>query len=128
MSELEDWLERLGLGEYARRFADNDIDLAILRDLTEPDLEKIGVASLGHRRRLMRAIAALGEAPPTAAPHDAGERRQVTVMFCDLVGSTVLSARLDPEDLRALLAAYHASCAAAVARFDGRIAQYLGDG
>src|SRR5271155_3646414 len=104
MQQIADWLEKLGMSEYAQRFADNDIDFAILRDLTDQDLDKIGVASLGHRRRLLRAIAELndgdkgapqlaaGIAPPIAPqPHDSAERRQVTVMLSDLVGSTALS-------------------------------------
>ncbi|HMF25492.1 MAG TPA: SAM domain-containing protein, partial [Pseudolabrys sp.] len=102
MQQIEDWLKQLGMDEYAQRFAENDIDLAILNDLSDQDLEKIGVTSLGHRRKLLRAIAdlngasaaAIATAPP-AIPRaaDTGERRQViTVMFSDLVGSTALSA------------------------------------
>jgi SAM domain (Sterile alpha motif) len=104
MQEVADWLEKLGLGQYAQRFAENDISFSILSDLTDQDLEKIGVASLGHRLQLLRAIAELTsrekEAPKpavatatSAAPEDTAERRQVTVMFSDLVGSTALSAR-----------------------------------
>ena len=111
MQQIADWLEKLGLSEYAQRFADNDIDFTILGDLTDPDLEKIGIASLGHRRKLLRAIADLEtvekSAPAaavaaSAAPLrlDTAERRQVTVMFADLVGSTALSARMDPEAYR----------------------------
>ena len=139
MTEVSEWLKQLGLEAYARHFADNDIDAALLPDLTEDDLEKIGVASLGHRRRLLRAIAGLNQAAPSqsaalapaapeTAPGDAGERRQLTVLFCDLVGLTALSARLDVEDLRSLIASYHGQCAAAVAQFGGRVVQYLGDG
>jgi class 3 adenylate cyclase/predicted ATPase len=141
MQQIADWLENLGLGQYAQRFAENDIDFDILSDLTDQDLEKIGVTSLGHRRKLLRTIANLkgGEeitpavavaAAPPAAPRapDTAERRQVTVMFSDLVGSTALSARMDPEDLRELISAYHKCVAEAVHRFDGFVAQYLGDG
>ena len=117
MQQVADWLEKLGLGQYAQRFAENDISFVILRDLTDQDLEKIGVASLGHRRLLLRAIAelsgieqpALKPVPPAAAPlaaRDTAERRQVTVMFSDLVGSTALSARIDPEDLREVISVY----------------------
>jgi class 3 adenylate cyclase len=141
MQQIADWLEKLGMSEYAQRFTDNDIDFAILRDLTDQDLEKIGVASLGHRRRLLRAIAELNDsdkgapqladgiapllAPP---PHDTAERRQVTVMFSDLVGSTVLSARMDPEDLREVISAYQKCVATTVERFGGFVAKYMGDG
>jgi class 3 adenylate cyclase len=102
--EVADWLETLGLGQYAQGFSENDITFAILRDLTDRDLKELGVASLGHRRQLLRAIAELTgrekDAPkaavataPSAAPQDAAERRQVTVMFSDLVGSTATSWR-----------------------------------
>src|SRR6266849_9796529 len=112
MRQIADWLEKLGLGQYARRFNENGIDLSVLPDLTDQDLEKLGVL-LGHRRKLLRAIAdleAIEKSPPAVAvaaaapaaprPLDTAERRQLTVMFCDLVGSTALSARLDPEDMR----------------------------
>ena len=108
MQQIAEWLEKLGLGQYAQRFAENDINFAILSDLTDQDLKEIGVSSLGHRRLLLRAIAELNIAekgttrPGAATPAsltppqtDAAERRQVTVMFCDLVGSTALSARMD---------------------------------
>src|SRR5262249_23329646 len=107
MQQVSDWLKKLDLGQYAQRFAENDITFVILPDLTDQDLERIGVASLGHRRLLLRAIAELKAAPEPGmaaaapvAPHDTAERRQVTVMFSDLVGSTALSAHMDPEDLR----------------------------
>jgi len=117
MQQIPDWLKKLGMSEYAQHFAENDIDFAILGDLTDQDLEKIGVKSLGHRRRLLRAIAELNdglnsatkpatEAAVDARPQKAAERRQVTVMFSDLVGSTALSARMDPEDLREVISAY----------------------
>ena len=117
MQQIADWLQKLGLGQYAQRFAENDINFGILPDLTDQDLKELGVASLGHRRQLLRAIAELkgGEAatpkPSTediapVRPHDTAERRQVTVMFSDLVGSTALSARMDAEDLREVISAY----------------------
>jgi class 3 adenylate cyclase len=135
MQQIVEWLQKLGLGQYAHHFAENDITFAILLDLTDQDLEKIGVASLGHRRQLLRAISELKSAPepctmaaaPTA-PHDAAERRQVTVMFSDLVGSTALSARMDPEDLREVIAGYQKCVADTVRRFDGFVAKYMGDG
>src|SRR5215472_8890904 len=139
MQQIADWLQKLGLGQYADRFAENDIDFAVLADLTDQDLEKIGVTSLGHRRKLLRAIVDLirveGEAPkpisaPAAAiaPHDTAERRQVTVMFSDLVGSTAMSARMDPEDLREVISAYQKCVAETVQRFGGFVAKYMGDG
>jgi len=140
MEPIADWLEKLGLGQYAQPFAENDIDFDILKDLTDQDLEKIGVASLGHRRKFLRAIANLKGAEqitPSVAPAtppvtrraaDSAERRQVTVMFSDLVGSTALSARMDPEDLRELISAYQKCVTEAVHRFRGFVAQYMGDG
>ena len=108
MATLQQWLEDLGLGEYTKAFADNAVDLEIIADLDDGDLEKIG-AKLGHRKKILKAIAALAESPltpPPAAPAREAERRQITVMFCDLVGSTALSEQLDPEDLRTLMQAY----------------------
>jgi hypothetical protein len=135
MQLIAEWLEKLGMSEYAERFAENDIDLTILGDLTDQDLEKIGVGSLGHRRKLLRAIADLKDveksspeaadaAAPAATPRsaDTAERRQVTVMFSDLVGSTALSARMDPEDLREVISAYQKCVAETVRRFGGFIA------
>ena len=118
MQSIAEWLEELGLGEYAQRYAENGIDLSVLGHPSDQDLKDLGVL-LGHRRKLQAAIAGLpgaAPAPPeaaaasTAKPEDAAERRQLTVMFCDLVGSTALSARLDPEDLRAIISAYHRCC------------------
>ena len=141
MQQIAGWLEKLGLGQYAPRFVENDISFAILSDLTDQDLKEIGVPSLGHRRQLLRAIAELNSvekgapklAPATAAPvtpqpHDAAERRQLTVMFVDLVGSTALSARLDPEDMREIVGAYHRSCAEQITKAGGFVAKYMGDG
>src|SRR6202030_2646503 len=102
--DLGEWLKGLGLGQYAQRFTENDIDFALLTKLTDADLKELGVASLGHRKKLLEAIADRNPAAPSPTPaqpkvQDAAERRQVTVMFSDLVGSTALSARMDPEDL-----------------------------
>ena len=115
MQQIADWLQRLGLGPYAERFAENDIDFSVLPYLTDTDLEKIGV-SLGHRRKILAAIAELPGAVSSKharvegvvepKPQETAERRQVTVMFSDLVGSTALSARMDPEDLREVISAY----------------------
>jgi class 3 adenylate cyclase/predicted ATPase len=131
------WLRGLGLERYAPAFRDNDVDDEVLPELTSDDLISIGVTSVGHRRKLLAAIASLGAAPPAAtvmaalrdapAPADA-ERRQLTVMFCDLVGSTSLSAQLDPEDLREVIVAYQRAVAQVVAGFDGFVAKYMGDG
>jgi class 3 adenylate cyclase len=138
MQQIADWLEKLGMSEYAQPFAENGIDFGVLPDLTDQDLKDIGVL-LGHRRKLLRAIAELNgvekgaskPAPPDAAPvapQDAAERRQVTVMFSDLVGSTALSARMDPEDLREAISAYQKCVAETVQRFGGFVAKYMGDG
>ena len=160
MQQIAEWLEELSLGQYAQRFAENDISFVILPDLTDQDLEKIGVASLGHRRLLLRAIADLNcieksplavPAASTAAPlvlpsgsasirttaasptvsvavEGAGERRYLTVMFCDLVGSTSLSAQLDAEEWRDLVRSYLDAASEAVTEMGGRVAKKLGDG
>jgi class 3 adenylate cyclase/predicted ATPase len=135
------WLHGLGLEQYTTTFRDNDIDAAVLRQLTSEDLRELGVASVGHRRKLLDAIARLGAPVPAAdasgprgettvilAPRSDAERRQLTVMFCDLVESTALAARLDPEDLREVIAAYHRAVADVVSSFDGFVAKYMGDG
>ena len=127
------WLRGLGLERYAPAFRDNDIDGEVLPELTSDDLISIGVTSVGHRRKLLAAIASLAPPAVFATPGDApapadAERRQLTVMFCDLVGSTELSSRLDPEDLREVIAAYHRAVAEIVARFDGFVSRYMGDG
>ena len=129
MQQVADWLNTLGLGQYAQRFAENDIDPSVLRDLTDHDLEKIGV-SLGHRRKILRAIAELDEAGPrpAPAPRTAAERRHLTLMFADLVGSTALSTWLDPEDLQEIMGAYHRCCAEQIEKFGGFVARYMGDG
>jgi class 3 adenylate cyclase len=152
MQQIADWLDKLGMSEYVQRFAENDIDFAILGDLTDQDLEKIGVASLGHRRKLLRAIAelngrpaatssslpSLGVAPaPTlastlppisASVETTGERRHVTVMFCDLVDSTGIASKLDAEEWRDLVGAYLDAASAAVVEMGGKVAKKLGDG
>ena len=136
MEQIADWLEKLGLGQYAQTFAENGIDISVLRDLTDQDLKDIGVL-LGHRRKILRAIGEVSSAAPLTTqpavgterkPEDTAERRQVTVLFSDLVGSTALSARMDPEDLREVIAAYHKCAAETVRRFGGFVSQYLGDG
>ncbi|WP_043162570.1 adenylate/guanylate cyclase domain-containing protein [Bradyrhizobium sp. Ai1a-2] len=129
MQQIADWLEKLGLGQYAKRFAENGIDIGILPDLKDEDFDKLGVV-LGHRRKMLRAIAELDQAEliaESARRHDA-ERRHLTVMFCDLVGSTALSARLDPEDMWEVIRAYRAACARVIAAYDGMIARFVGDG
>ena len=130
---IDEWLASIGLCEYAQHFADNAIDLSVLRDLTEEDLRDLGIL-LGHRRKILRAIAELDEVAPAPietatepALRDEAERRHLTVMICDLVGSTALSARLDPEDMRAVMDAYHAACARITRTYDGFLAQLRGD-
>jgi class 3 adenylate cyclase/tetratricopeptide (TPR) repeat protein len=129
MQEIAEWLEKLGLGQYAQRFARNGIDVSVLPELLDEDFDKLGVL-LGHRRKMLRAIAALDPAASIAspAPHHDAERRHLTVMFCDLVGSTALSARLDPEDMWEVIRAYRAACASVIAAYDGVIARFVGDG
>ncbi len=133
---VEDWLRSLGLERYAASFLDNEIDEQTLPKLTAEDLRDLGVVLGSHRRTLLAAIAALGAAPPQAAAEaasaaeasGAAERRQLSVMFCDLVGSTALSTRFDPEDLREVIGAYHRAVAATIGRFAGFVAKYMGDG
>jgi class 3 adenylate cyclase/predicted ATPase len=134
MTSTAEWLESIGLGEYAQRFAENAIDFSILGDLTDQDLKELGVL-LGHRRKMLRAIAGLSEASPAdsatepkTGSRDEAERRHLTVMFCDLVGSTALSTRLDPEEMWRVVASYQAAIAAVIGRYQGMIAQYMGDG
>src|ERR1700731_4901945 len=134
--DIAAWLHRLGLEKYEQAFRNNDIDAEVLPELTAEDLISIGVTSVGHRRKLLAAIAALGAAVPASAVTAAfghtrqadAERRHLTVMFCDLVGSTPLSSRLDPEDLREVIAAYHRAVAEVVTRLDGFVSRYMGDG
>src|SRR5262249_8279569 len=129
--DVASWLHQLGLAQYEPAFRDNEVDGDVLPDLTAEDLIAIGVTPVGHRRRLLSAIAALGDAaqapaltatpasgPPAPAPAPA-ERRQLTVMFCDLVGSTALSTGMDPEDLRDVITSFQNRCSAAIRRYDG---------
>jgi len=136
MQQIADWLDKLGMSEYAQCFAENKIDVSVLRHLTDQDLKDIGVP-LGHRRKMLAAIGELAgpahaKPAPAAAeepkPQDAAERRQVTVMLSDLVGSTELAARMDPEDLREVISAYQRCVAESVRRFGGFVAKYMGDG
>jgi class 3 adenylate cyclase len=130
--DIAAWLHSLGMQQCEEAFRDNAIDAAVLPELTADDLKDLGVSLVGHRRKLLAAIAALradGTAvPETAAAAPSAERRQLTVMFCDLVGSTGLSSRLDPEDLREVIGAYHRAVADVVSSFDGFVAKYMGDG
>jgi len=133
MQDVAHWLEKLGMSEYAQRFIDNNIDSSVLGELTEQDLKDLGVSSVGHRRKILHAIATLADTSLTKSrasavtPSDEAQRRQLTVMFCDLVGSTTLSARLDPEDLRAVITAFHRCCSEVVQRNGGFVAKYMGD-
>src|SRR5262245_33109590 len=138
MPSIKEWLASLGLSEYADRFAEHRIDFSILRELTDQDLkEELGVVRLGDRRRLLAAITELRGAASTtpqlapgseSSPRDEAERRQVTVMFADLVGSTALSTGMDPEDLREIISAYQKCVAETVHHFGGFVARYMGDG
>src|SRR5215471_17059288 len=151
MQQISDWLEKLGMSEYARRFAENDIDIEVLSELTDTDFDRLGV-SIGHRRKLLKALAAGGPtaaaASPSSAmasplapeqgrtaetarplsPSTAGERRHLTVLFCDLVGSTGISAQLDAEDWRDLVGGYLDAASTAVTEMGGHVAKKLGDG
>ena len=140
MTDLQGWLDSIGLGKYADAFAKNDLGFDVLPELTESDLKDLGL-SMGDRKRLLKIIAALQAEPAepagaspgsfpvsTPLPRTDAERRQLTVMFCDLVGSTALSEKLDPEDLREVIGAYRETCAGVITRFGGVIAKYMGDG
>ena len=144
--DIAAWLRGLGLEQYEPAFRDNAIDGAVLPRLTSDDLKDIGVAQVGHRRKLLDAIAALRVPAPAVTPSaveatspppkvtpavaapSGGERRQITVMFCDLVGSTALSARLDPEDMREIVGVYYRCCADLITKAGGFVAKYMGDG
>jgi class 3 adenylate cyclase/tetratricopeptide (TPR) repeat protein len=139
MSDIRTWLAGIGLGQYADAFEANDVEMDLLKDVDDQVLKDIGVTSAGHRLRLRSAIAKLARASDIQANSNgavatpgvaaaSGERRQLTVMFCDLVGSTALSEKLDPEELRSLLHAYRTLCGDAIARYDGFVARYVGDG
>lgn len=128
------WLEGLGLGRYSSAFADHGVDAAILSRLTAADLAEIGVRAVGHRRKLLDAIAALAsrpdepDPPRVGAPPRPAERRQLTVLFADLTGSTALAHRLDPEEMRDVLRAYQNTVAGEIGRFEGYVAKFMGDG
>jgi SAM domain (Sterile alpha motif) len=134
MMNVGSWLRGLGLEKYEAVFRENEIDETVLPSLTADDLKDLGIGIVGHRRKLLDAIAALradantkvplSDTLPTIgrAPKDAAERRHLTVMICDLVGSTTLAARLDPEDMRAVIDAYHAACARITRTYDGFLA------
>src|SRR5690242_2900867 len=124
--DIGGWLRGLGLERYEQAFRENEIDLRVLPELTADDLKELGVAAIGHRRLLLKAIADLAAGGGRAAAE--AERRQLTAMFCDLVGSTALSTRFDPEDLREVVGGYHHCVADTVGRFDGFVAKYMGDG
>jgi class 3 adenylate cyclase/predicted ATPase len=139
--DVASWLQQLGLAQYEPAFRDNEVDGEILPDLTAEDLIGLGVTLIGHRRKLLSAIAALGAAAPAPAPTATpasvpppapvparAERRQLTVMFCDLVGSTALSTGMDPEDLRDVIASFQNRCSTAIRHYDGFVAKYMGDG
>jgi class 3 adenylate cyclase/tetratricopeptide (TPR) repeat protein len=137
MQSISEWLQSLDLDQYAQAFVDNDIDFRVIVKLSEQDLKELGVSSMGHRKKILTAIEELHEAtapvssPQAAAPSlpvDTAERRHLTVMFCDLVGSTQLSQQLDPEALRELMQAYQKTCGQVIEKYDGHVAQYLGDG
>src|SRR6266480_6661329 len=140
MMDVGSWLRGLGLEKYEAVFRENEIDETVLPSLTADDLKDLGIGIVGHRRKLLNAIAALRadantkvplpDTLPTIgrAPKDAAERRHLTVMICDLVGSTSLAARLDPEDMRAVIDAYHAACARITRTYDGFLAEFRGDG
>src|SRR5438477_9813562 len=133
MTKLGEWLKEQGFEQYAGVFAANDIDFDVLSDLAESDLDQLGL-SLGHHRKLLRALAApqpaltQPETSPRTPDIQEAERRQVTVLFSDLVGSTALASAFDPEEMSALIRRYQDACAGAIARFDGFIAKFLGDG
>ena len=139
MKSFADWLHEIELERYAAVFGENDIDFSVVHKLTEADLKELGV-TLGHRKKFLDARDSLdlnqaAEAPtpplsPATSPNQigSGERRQLTVMFCDLVGSTALSEKLDPEELRSLLHEYRTVCGEVIARYEGFVARYVGDG
>jgi predicted ATPase/class 3 adenylate cyclase len=136
MSTIAGWLEEHGLAQYVPVFAENAVDSDVLFDLTEADLQNLGIP-LGDRKRMLKAIAGYQQsssartsvtAATVASPHSEAERRHLTVLFCDLVGSTALSATLDPEDLRAVIGAYHNCASDVIVQYQGVIARYMGDG
>ena len=131
MSEIREWLDGLGLSQYADAFAENEISVDLLEELDQELLKEIGITTLGHRLKILKAVKERGaKAPPPAAPPAAGneERRQLTIQFCDLVGSTQISSRMDPEDYRELMRVYQETASNVILKYGGYVAQYLGDG
>ena len=136
MMDVRRWLDSIGLGQYADAFEDDAVDWELLPDLTEEHLERLGIAAMGHRMRILKEIATLATDSPLAPPVVStdpssvreAERRQLTVMFCDLVGSTALSTQMDPEELRDVISAYQDACRHAISPYNGFIARYMGDG
>src|SRR6185437_10284742 len=140
--DIGEWLRSIDLGQYEATFRDNEIDDEIVRSLTADDLKDLGVTLVGHRRRILAAIAELStpaasipavpgterQPPAVESPQATAERRQLTVLFCDLVGSTAMSSRLDPEDMREIIRAYQDACTGVIARYDGFVAKFMGDG
>src|SRR5262249_24556548 len=135
--DIAAWLDGLGLGQYEQAFRENEIDERVLPSLTAEDLKDLGVQLVGHRRRLLDAIAALGSSALVVAAtgqtdgvalRSDAERRQLTVMLCGLVGSRALASRLDPEDLRDVIGAYHRYVVETIGRCEGFVAKYMGDG
>ena len=141
MSDVAQWLGELGLGQYAAAFHDNDIEFKLLPRLTDEQLKELGVNSMGHRMKILAAIEKSSGQPgeslaglepsddakePTIAQRVDAERRQLTVMFCDLVGSTTLSTKLDPEDLQEVITSFQDKCLQTIKRYDGFIARYIG--
>ncbi len=144
--DIAAWLRSLGLEQYEPAFRDNDVDAGLLPRLTSEDLKDIGVTSVGHRRRLLEAIAVLRDEPdggrqvppddraspsqqaPATSAAPAAERRQLTIMFVDLVGSSALSGKLDPEQMRDVIRAYQNAVAGEITRYEGHVAKYMGDG
>ena len=129
---IAQWLEKLGMSEYIQQFAEHNVDLSVLGDLSDQDLKELGI-SIGHRRKILAAIRELPAIPPAATEaatvpdvQNAAELRQLTVLFSDLVGSTELSGRMDPEDLREIISAYNRCVAETVRRFGGFVAKYMG--
>jgi class 3 adenylate cyclase len=139
MSEVRKWLESIGLAQYADAFETNDIDMDLLRQIDDQALRDLGMTSAGHRLRVRNAVAKMAPASvvevnltsatsPREVTVASAERLQLTVMFCDLVGSTSLSSRLDPEDMREVILAYQGACSSVMPTYDGFIAKFMGDG
>ena len=140
MTEIRQWLTSIGLDQYADLFEENDIELALLAEWTDEHLQAVGVASGGHRMKILKAVreevprtgngsvVMTEETAPQPTTTGEAERRQLTVMFCDLAGSTALAERFDPEDLGEIVRIYQDNCADIVSRYEGYVARYMGDG